>query len=1021
MLLSSLFWNPFQRFHEKRKDKKFNQKRLSEYKDYLDEVSNDIEIFKDNYKKEYDLSFPELKNIYLFQNEEEMFQRTDSYDDYLMFRLGIGNDRLNVTYESKFQLKKNDEVRKLIEVVKEEKKEIENTVITFSLLEYPKVTYINSSFESFLNRILLQITSWYSKEKFAIGFITDNNWLEEHKDYLNIPHVFNNTNSFRYIACSEKEVDSLFTMQRNEEKYLFLFVLKYSLARNLDTTNVATIYLSDGTYLPTNTDLFIQEENGIGVIEKENYSTSYQIDDCNFDINNYFIQNNRYQISNNLYLKNKPTLFDLFSVNNIKDLNIKERYLNNSNQLIAPLGFDSNGEILNIDLNEKGNGPHGLIAGTTGSGKSELIITLILSLAINYSPDNLQFVLIDFKGGGVASVLSNSSLKLPHIIGILDNLDSSEMDRALSSFKNECKKRESLFQKLTNITHVPINNLSSYQKEWTKETSLPYLSDLIIIIDEFAELKLEYPDFLQDLISIARIGRSLGIHLILVTQKPAGIVNEQIWSNCHFKICLKVQEKQDSREVLHRDDAANIYDPGEFYFLSDDHFSKCKCGYANASEDTSNRKIEIIDYRHEILYKNELHKQVLTQAQSVIKEICNITKGYQTSSLWLSPLEVRSCKNIKYDKAYIGMIDNYYQNTQEDFYIETSSNSYLIVSSSSNDRMSFLYTLLYAVFKTVNKNDEIYVIDDLGIYKSYFDNMSQLISILSSDNKELTKNVFKRLQENKDSSIHTTLIITDIYSFFQNNDQNPIYLHTLLETYSRHNITIILFSANSNGLNYRDKLLIQNKISLKNENLQDLQSLFEMPVKKKIKNSYEGMIYKENSLLFKFIKVDEEDLENVIQDNYEIYHGIKPYILESLPSHIFLNDYLGEDYYLGKDINDYSDVVISKRNNLFVIATYENELFDFYQVYKKKYLNCFYMLDTKNILNKVNDKESYIFLVTIDEYSKIMKDVKHIPYLYVGVGFHEQYTIRYLLNKKLERNQGLLVSDTKRGVIQLVE
>ena len=170
-----------------------------------------------------------------------------------------------------------------------------------------------------------------------------------------------------------------------------------------------------------------------------------------------------------------------------------------------------------LDLHEKYHGPHGLVAGTTGSGKSEILQTYILGAATLFHPYEIGFVIIDFKGGGMV----NQFKGLPHLIGAITNIDGKAIERSLKSIKAELLKRQTLF------AEADVNHIDKYikaYKEGKVKTALPHL---VIIVDEFAELKAEQPEFMKELISAARIGRSLGVHLILATQKPAGQVNDQ--------------------------------------------------------------------------------------------------------------------------------------------------------------------------------------------------------------------------------------------------------------------------------------------------------------------------------------------------------------------------------------------------------------------------------------------------------------------------------------------------------------
>lgn len=208
-----------------------------------------------------------------------------------------------------------------------------------------------------------------------------------------------------------------------------------------------------------------------------------------------------------------------------------------------------------------------MIAGGTGSGKSEFIISYILSMAINYSPDEVAFILIDYKGGGLADAFvdKKKGIYLPHVVGTITNLDGASINRSLLSINSELKRRQTVFKNAKSATEEGTMDIYDYQKLYRLGKVSEPMPHLFIISDEFAELKKQQPEFMDELISTARIGRSLGVHLILATQKPSGVVNDQIWSNTKFRVCLKVASKSDSQEMLKRPEAAEIKNTGRFY------------------------------------------------------------------------------------------------------------------------------------------------------------------------------------------------------------------------------------------------------------------------------------------------------------------------------------------------------------------------------------------------------------------------------------------------------------------------
>jgi S-DNA-T family DNA segregation ATPase FtsK/SpoIIIE len=188
------------------------------------------------------------------------------------------------------------------------------------------------------------------------------------------------------------------------------------------------------------------------------------------------------------------------------------------------------------------DGPHALVAGTTGAGKSELLRTMIVSLAARYGPDRVTFVLVDFKGGGAFDVFAD----LPHNVGVVTDLDEHLSARALRCLQAELKHREHRLRDagVSNVTDLP-------------DDAEP-LPRLLIVVDEFATLAAELPDFMASLIDVAQRGRSLGIHMVLATQRPTGVVDAKIRANTNLRIALRVQDDGDSMDVIGGKAAAEI-------------------------------------------------------------------------------------------------------------------------------------------------------------------------------------------------------------------------------------------------------------------------------------------------------------------------------------------------------------------------------------------------------------------------------------------------------------------------------
>jgi S-DNA-T family DNA segregation ATPase FtsK/SpoIIIE len=348
------------------------------------------------------------------------------------------------------------------------------------------------------------------------------------------------------------------------------------------------------------------------------------------------------------------TFMEMYGLERFEEFNVTQRWAEHSphKTLAVPLGLRGKEDLVYLNLHEKAHGPHGLVAGTTGSGKSEIIQSYILSLAVNFHPYDVAFLLIDYKGGGMANLFRH----LPHLLGTITNLDGAQSMRALISINAELKRRQRLFSE-NNVNHI-----NQYQKLYKSGDVKEPMPHLFLISDEFAELKAEQPDFMKELVSTARIGRSLGIHLILATQKPSGVVNDQIWSNSKFKLALKVADKADSMEMLKTPDAAEITQAGRAYLQvgNNEIYELFQSAWSGADylPDKEDQQIE----DHTIYLVNDLGqyeilsedlsgldnadevKQIPTELEAIIEGIHEVAEATQIDPLprpWLPPLRER--------------------------------------------------------------------------------------------------------------------------------------------------------------------------------------------------------------------------------------------------------------------------------------------------------------------------------------------------------------------------------------------
>ena len=200
------------------------------------------------------------------------------------------------------------------------------------------------------------------------------------------------------------------------------------------------------------------------------------------------------------------------------------------------------------DIGFTTHGPHWLLGGTTGAGKSQLLRSLILSAALRYSPERLGLILVDFKGSAGLGPLA----ELPHTLSLLNDFDVAAVRRALEFLRADVNRRE------LDLRNLGVNSYHDYLRLCASTGKIPQYPEVVIVVDEFRMLVESMPDAMTELMRIATIGRSLGIHLLLATQRPQGSISQDIRANIATNICLRVASAQDSYNLLGHEKAAHI-------------------------------------------------------------------------------------------------------------------------------------------------------------------------------------------------------------------------------------------------------------------------------------------------------------------------------------------------------------------------------------------------------------------------------------------------------------------------------
>jgi len=812
MLLGVFLWPNLTKKYKKNQQEKEKKEKILKYSAYLkkkEKEFSDEEKLQRNILVENLIPIEECLKI-IDMAKINFWDKRMEQSDFLDVRIGFGNALLDVKInwpEEDFSMEEDD-LKKQADALVEKYKYIKDVPVGYSLLKNRITAIMNEKIKAygFINNIILQLITFYSYEDIKLVVFTNeknkSNW--EYLKYLN--HTFTNDKSFRFFASNADETKNVanylsFEFQNRQQikqlikPYYIIICDDYSQIKRFPIVKAITesdanlgfslLILEDRmSKLPSKCNNFIMLGTTTSELLINSVENPEQIvfkDQINLDIDMMKVANKLSNIpiefeEGGKELPESVTFLEMEKVGKIEHLNIMNRWETNDSttSLKAEVGVDEEGTPMYLDLHEKFHGPHGLIAGMTGSGKSEFIITYILSMAINYSPDDVAFILIDYKGGGLAGAFENkiTGIELPHLAGTITNLDKAEMDRTLVSIDSEVKRRQEIFNNARDTLSESTIDIYKYQRFYKEGKLNAPVPHLFIICDEFAELKSQQPEFMNNLISVARIGRSLGVHLILATQKPSGVVNDQIWSNSKFRVCLKVQTASDSNEMLKRPDAASLKQAGRFYIQVgyDEYFALGQSGWCGAKYYPSDKIIKQVDKSINFIGNTgnfiksiEAGKNIKVEAQgeqisAIMKEIIEVAKltNKKAKRLWLADIDPiilvdnlekkYEMKHIQYDiEAAIGEYDAPEKQTQGLLtYSVNKDGNTAIFGTEEAEREKLLNTIIYAICKNHSaKEVNIYIADFGSESTRIFNKFPQIGGMIFAEDDEKFKNLIK--------------------------------------------------------------------------------------------------------------------------------------------------------------------------------------------------------------------------------------------------------------------------------------
>lgn len=912
---------------------------------------------------------PEICETILNKMSTSLWERTATDSDFLQVRMGAGYAPLCVevkppTDVNDFHMER-DELEELTDRIIQETHLVDDVPARLDLLKYSSVGVIGNrrKVTDLLKNLLVSLSTLHFFRDVRIVGVFDPEEEEEWKSMRWLPHIWDDELQTRYLSFDPLTAESFESATLSGEKdhvdsyakfrekvnsilaerkdpdfqakwkngmspvphYIFLFASRKKtecflpmLSENDPAMGISTIFLYDEQYyLPNFCQYIVNVDDPYDdrtatafykyrADEKMWFTMDPPIPQRKFDV--FCRQMSAIEAEDAAARGQIPsslTFLQCMDVNRVRDLNVLERWKKNDSavNITAPLGEGEGGKLFSLSLHRHCS--HGLVAGMTGSGKSELLISWLLSIACNYHPEDVSFVVIDYKGGSTAYALE----KLPHVCGIITDVGSG-IDRCMQSLEYELRRREDIF------ASVGAKDIKEYIKGHHKGEFQEAVPRLLIVFDEFKELIKERPVVKKMVDSIAAKGSSLGVHLILATQSPADAVDEGTWNNTQYQICMKVQNAAASKVMIHEPDAAMITQAGRAYVRvgtseKAETFALIQSAWSGAPyrENKEQGALEVryvtMDGSH-IKTVEENHTRFVSDKKEIEAVIAYIAKTAQAAGIekqpspWKTELpDLFSWKKLPVEGSFdgekwemteapwlsvpVGIFDRPELQMQGVQYMDfLKEGNFGVFGSSQTGKTSLLRTIATSLCRMYSPRDiHLYIIADMAGMEAFpqvggvvgsgqEEKLGKLINMLISFLEERRKifnqervDSLKAYRELVSEEMPAVFVLIDRFSGIleSNQDYKDVFVRLFSEGPSK-GIYFVYTGVNNTGVPYKLTANVSGAISFMQADRSEYSTLIGQVRDTRLPNRVGNALIKVNQELINFQKAMYEPGEN---------------------------------------------------------------------------------------------------------------------------------------------------------------